>query len=60
MMGVITMNKEEILNKLESTANFMRGMCFDPRLHPEIKEAIRNRVSEIERFIEDVISADNP
>lgn len=50
------MNKEEILDKLESTANFMRGMCFDPRLHHEIRDAILSRVSEIDEFIEDAVN----
>ncbi len=42
----------EALERLESTANFMRGMCFDPRLHPEIKLAISGRVSDIDEFTE--------
>ena len=47
------MNPEDLIEKLESTANFMRGMCFDPRLHHEIRDAVRNRVAEIESFIEE-------
>lgn len=43
---------ENITEKLESTANFMRGMCFDPRLHHDIRDAILERVSEIDSFIE--------
>ena len=43
---------ENTTEKLESTANFTRGMCFDPRLHHEIKEAITERVAEIDGFIE--------
>lgn len=46
------MNQDDLIEKLESTANFMRGMCFDPRLHPEIKEAVRERASDIDDFIE--------
>lgn len=41
---------EEAFEMLESTANFMRGMCFDPRLHPDIKKAILERVREIDKF----------
>ena len=44
--------KNDALEMLESTANFMRGMCFDPRLHPDIKLAISERVSEIDDFTE--------
>ena len=43
---------EELIAKLESTANFLRGMCFDPRLHHEIRDAVRERASEIDEFIE--------
>lgn len=42
--------KNDALEILESTANFMRGMCFDPRLHPDIKKAILERVREIDKF----------
>lgn len=45
------MNKNDLIEKLESTANFMRGMCFDPRLHHEIRDAIQGRVCEIDSFI---------
>lgn len=44
--------KNNALEILESTANFMRGMCFDPRLHPDIKKAISERVKEIDDFTE--------
>ena len=45
-------SKEDLIEKLESTANFMRGMRFDPRLHHEIRDAITERVAEIDLFIE--------
>ena len=41
-----------LIDQLESTANFMRGMCFDPRLHHAIKEAVLNHVEQIEAEIE--------
>lgn len=47
------MNPDDLIEKLESTANFMRGMCFDPRLHHEIKEAITERVAEIDSFVKE-------
>jgi hypothetical protein len=37
---------------LESTANFLRGMSFDPRISQDIKEAILSRVAEIDKFTE--------
>ena len=44
---------EEALVKLESAANFMRGMAmFDKRLLPEIAESILNKVNEIDEFTE--------
>ena len=46
------MTPEDLIEKLESTANFMRGMRFDPRLHHEIRDAITKRVAEIDLFIE--------
>ena len=46
------MTPEDLIEKLESTANFMRGMRFDPRLHHEIRDAITERVTEIDLFIE--------
>lgn len=49
------MSNEQLIEKLESTANFMRGMCFDPRLHHEIREAIRERVSDIDDFVQAVL-----
>lgn len=50
------MNPDDLLEKLESTANFMRGMRFDPRLHHEIRDAIIERVAEIESVIEDYLN----
>ena len=52
MDGIIKMTPEDLIEKLESTANFMRGMRFDPRLHHEIRDAITERVAEIDLFIE--------
>lgn len=49
------MNPEDLIEKLESTANFLRGMRFDPRLHHEIKDAVSSRVNEIDEFLEKYI-----
>ena len=50
---------EELIAKLESTANFLRGMCFDPRLHHEIRDAVRERASEIDEFIEKCLTGES-
>lgn len=47
------MNPDDLIEKLEATANFMRGMRFDPRLHHEIRDVITERVTEIDLFIEE-------
>ena len=49
------MTPDDLIEKLESTANFMRGMCFDQRLHPEIKDAIKQRVDELDGFTQEYI-----
>jgi len=40
--------------KLEETANFLRGMCFDPRLTNDIKVAIASRIRDIDTFTDDI------
>lgn len=54
------MINDDLIEKLESTANFLRGVCFDPKLHPEIKEAILSRVSDIDEFVESIVNGNNP
>lgn len=44
--------KEEILQMLESAANFMRGMQFDPRVGKEQKQALGIKANEIDRVVE--------
>ncbi|MEI1732880.1 hypothetical protein V8P92_02045 [Acinetobacter baumannii] len=46
------MNNEELLEQLESVANFMRGMQFDPRIPVDTKEALNNRVQRIDEIVE--------
>lgn len=46
------MSNEELLEKLESTANFMRGMQFDPRIPADTKEALLERAQEIDELVE--------
>jgi hypothetical protein len=37
---------------LESTANMMRGMCMDPRIPQDTKEAMRSRVRKLDAATE--------
>ncbi|WP_171494890.1 hypothetical protein [Acinetobacter soli] len=46
------MNNEELLEQLESVANFMRGMQFDNRLPSDAREALRDRAIDLDDFVE--------
>ena len=46
------MGNEELLEQLESVANFMRGMQFDPRIPTDTKEALLERAQEIDELVE--------
>ena len=46
------MDNEELLEALESVANFMRGMQFDPRIPADTKEALLERAQEIDELVE--------
>lgn len=50
-IGSIAMN-EELIEMLESTANLMRGMQFDPSIPSHAKDALRNRYEKIEELLE--------
>ena len=45
------MNNEELLEALESVANFMRGMGMDPRIPYDTKEALKERASDIDDLV---------
>ena len=47
------MNIEELLEKLESAANFINGMRFDPRIPSDVKQALCEKSQELYDFIED-------
>lgn len=40
------------IQHLESVANFMRGMRFDPRIPSEVKASLDGRVDAIDEFTE--------
>lgn len=44
--------KEEVLQTLESAANFMRGMQFDPTLGQAQKQALGSKANEIDLVVE--------
>lgn len=46
------MNNEELLEQLESSANFMRGMAFDPRIPSDTRQALIERAQEIDGLVE--------
>lgn len=46
------MDNEELLEALESVANFMRGMQFDPRIPQDAKEALSYRVQKIDELVD--------
>lgn len=46
------MSNDVLLEELESTANFMRGMQFDPRIPSDTKIALVDRAQQIDEFIE--------
>lgn len=50
------MTNEELLEKLESVANFINGMRFDPRIPNDIKQALSERSQEIYDLVEDCLN----
>jgi len=47
---------EELLQMLESTANMMRGMLFDPSIPNMAKTAMTEKISDIEEMVEKYVS----
>lgn len=48
---------ERLMAVTEETANMLRGMCMDPRIQKDIKEALWSRVRKLDKATEDVIDA---
>lgn len=46
------MNNEELLEQLESIANFMRGMQFDLRIPSDARQALIEHAEEIDEVVE--------
>ncbi|WP_315075547.1 hypothetical protein [Acinetobacter guillouiae] len=53
------MNNDELLEALESVANFMRGMGLDPRIPHDTKEAVKVRASDIDDLVGKYLENDN-
>lgn len=50
---------EDAITEIESAANFLRGACFDHRLHPEIAQALSYRAERLEQASEKLFPALN-
>ena len=46
------MDNQELLEALESVANFMRGMQLDPRIPSDAREALRERAMDLDDLVE--------
>lgn len=44
--------KEELICMLESTACLLRGMLFDPAIPSHAKDAMRDKIAELESLAE--------
>ena len=51
------MNNEELLEQLESVANFMRGMQFDLRIPSDTRQALIERAQELNEVVEKHLNA---
>ena len=45
-------DNEELLEALESVANFMRGMGLDPRIPHDTKQALGERASDVDKLVQ--------
>lgn len=43
---------DELLEALQSVANFMRGMQFDPRIPSDTKQALVERAEYLDELVE--------
>jgi hypothetical protein len=43
---------EQLLEAVESTANFMRGMTLDPSIPGHVKEALSDRIKELDDLVD--------
>ncbi len=44
---------DELLQMIENTANMLRGMTMDPAIPEHAKEAMRSRIVELERAVDE-------
>jgi hypothetical protein len=53
------MSTEALVELVESTANMLRGMCMDPRIPKDTKEALWSRVSRLDEAVAAFIDAND-
>lgn len=46
---------EKATGKIEQTANYMRGMCFDLRIPQDIRDSISERAIELDELAEELL-----
>lgn len=46
---------EKAAGKIEQTANYMRGMCFDLRIPQDTRESISERAIELDDLAEELL-----
>lgn len=46
-----------MIELIEETANMLRGMCLDPRIPADTKEALRSRVRKLDAAAESALKA---
>lgn len=47
-----------MIELMEETANMMRGMCMDPRIPQDTKDALSSRVRKLDEATEAALDAD--
>lgn len=57
LIEALRADAERLMAVTEETANMLRGMCMDPRIQKDIKEALWSRVRKLDKATEDVIDA---
>jgi len=51
MMSDIELMRDELVDEIESVANFMRGMSMDVTIAPHVKEALAERIKRLDDVV---------
>lgn len=54
-MNVFETKIDALIEAIESTQNFLQGICFDPRVPEDTKQAIRAKIDSLD----DVLGVDD-